>query len=381
MRCAAARLDVLSMTHFANAEREDPGARPARWTINCSASRRRAAWLDLPRSVSPTPARCSFIRRWPACGATRASRCTARHPMSARSAAQLGLRPACGWRQNSSPCGRRRRRSARLWTRFDGARADACRGGRLRLCRRISTHAPDGTPVAVDGKRVPLVGRVSMDMITVDLARYRRACRQCGGALGRPGADRRGRRDVRHGRVRIDVRVGEPRPAARDRLSRQGRWPRRRRSTSAPSAAARACAGRASVRTATPGTRSREARVEARLDQSLRRSRSGEHGADTGRRARARIAADRNGDRGVRSRTRRRPGGRRRGADRRRSRDRQVDAAAAGAGSNGRAPPRAVRERRGVGGAGRAARAPPRHRRQGGPPVGRDRARAHPGDH
>jgi alanine racemase len=29
--------------------------------------------------------------------------------------------------------------------------------------------APDGTPVAVDGRMVPLVGRVSMDMITVDL--------------------------------------------------------------------------------------------------------------------------------------------------------------------------------------------------------------------
>jgi alanine racemase len=30
--------------------------------------------------------------------------------------------------------------------------------------------APDGTPVAVDGVQVPLVGRVSMDMITVDLS-------------------------------------------------------------------------------------------------------------------------------------------------------------------------------------------------------------------
>jgi alanine racemase len=30
-------------------------------------------------------------------------------------------------------------------------------------------HAPSGTPVLVNGKRVPLVGRVSMDMITVDL--------------------------------------------------------------------------------------------------------------------------------------------------------------------------------------------------------------------
>ncbi|MCA9915980.1 MAG: alanine racemase, partial [Anaerolineae bacterium] len=30
-------------------------------------------------------------------------------------------------------------------------------------------HAPSGTPVWVSGKRVPLVGRVSMDMLTVDL--------------------------------------------------------------------------------------------------------------------------------------------------------------------------------------------------------------------
>ncbi len=30
-------------------------------------------------------------------------------------------------------------------------------------------HAPDGTPVIVGGSRVPLAGRVSMDMITVDL--------------------------------------------------------------------------------------------------------------------------------------------------------------------------------------------------------------------
>lgn len=30
-------------------------------------------------------------------------------------------------------------------------------------------HAPPGTPVAVNGKRVPLIGRVSMDLITIDL--------------------------------------------------------------------------------------------------------------------------------------------------------------------------------------------------------------------
>ncbi|MEE8379209.1 MAG: alanine racemase [Gammaproteobacteria bacterium] len=33
-------------------------------------------------------------------------------------------------------------------------------------------HAKEGTPVLVNGKRVPLVGRVSMDMISVDLREY-----------------------------------------------------------------------------------------------------------------------------------------------------------------------------------------------------------------
>ena len=30
-------------------------------------------------------------------------------------------------------------------------------------------HAPNGTPVLVNGRRVPLIGRVSMDMVCVDL--------------------------------------------------------------------------------------------------------------------------------------------------------------------------------------------------------------------
>lgn len=30
-------------------------------------------------------------------------------------------------------------------------------------------HAPPGTPVLLNGRRVPLIGRVSMDMITLDL--------------------------------------------------------------------------------------------------------------------------------------------------------------------------------------------------------------------
>ena len=30
-------------------------------------------------------------------------------------------------------------------------------------------NAPEGTPVLINGRKVPIVGRVSMDMLTVDL--------------------------------------------------------------------------------------------------------------------------------------------------------------------------------------------------------------------
>ena len=40
-------------------------------------------------------------------------------------------------------------------------------------------NAPDGTPVLVDGTRVPIAGRVSMDMITVDLTSVPRATIGC----------------------------------------------------------------------------------------------------------------------------------------------------------------------------------------------------------
>jgi len=41
-------------------------------------------------------------------------------------------------------------------------------------------HAPSGTPVLVNGKRVPLIGRASMDMLIVDLRT------QPGAAVGDP---------------------------------------------------------------------------------------------------------------------------------------------------------------------------------------------------
>jgi alanine racemase len=36
----------------------------------------------------------------------------------------------------------------------------------------VPRHLPSGSPVLVDGRRVPLVGRVSMDMVTVDVTEH-----------------------------------------------------------------------------------------------------------------------------------------------------------------------------------------------------------------
>ncbi|HEX5738913.1 MAG TPA: alanine racemase C-terminal domain-containing protein, partial [Hydrogenophaga sp.] len=41
-------------------------------------------------------------------------------------------------------------------------------------------HAPNGTPILVDGVRTRVVGRVSMDMITVDLSPLDEAGHACG---------------------------------------------------------------------------------------------------------------------------------------------------------------------------------------------------------
>ena len=63
-------------------------------------------------------------------------------------------------------------------------------------------HAPNGTPVLVNGQRAPLAGRVSMDMITVDVTDLQRGAARCrGGAVGRGAAAGRGGALRRHHRL------------------------------------------------------------------------------------------------------------------------------------------------------------------------------------
>ena len=62
--------------------------------------------------------------------------------------------------------------------------------------------APEGTPVIVDGVRTRLVGRVSMDMLTVDLTPVPTASVGSRVELwGTAPADRRRRAGVRHDRL------------------------------------------------------------------------------------------------------------------------------------------------------------------------------------
>ena len=91
-------------------------------------------------------------------------------PFATRSAKDLGLRPAMTLRsriigvQDLAPgdcvgygCTFRASRPTRI-----GVVACGYADGYPR-------HAPNGTPVLVEGSRVPMAGRVSMDMLTVDL--------------------------------------------------------------------------------------------------------------------------------------------------------------------------------------------------------------------
>jgi alanine racemase len=163
-----AQLDGLSM-HFANADRPDPAAGPVAMTEQLARFEQACAGIAAARSLSNSAAlflHAPLAEDWVRPGIALYGAT----PDLGRPAAQLGLQPAMT-----------------LLTRLIGVRALAAGeavgyGSRFIAARptRIGIvacgyadgyprHAPDGTPVAVDGQRVPLAGRVSMDMITVDL--------------------------------------------------------------------------------------------------------------------------------------------------------------------------------------------------------------------
>jgi len=163
------RLEGVSM-HFANSDRADPEQAPGAMHEQLRRFEAACAGLPEPRCVSNSaalflhpPLAEAWVRPGIALyGAT---------PAAERPAAELGLRPVMTLEsrllavrsvQPGEAVGYGSRFIARRPTRI-GVVACGYADGYPR-------HAPDGTPVAVAGTRVPLAGRVSMDLITVDLS-------------------------------------------------------------------------------------------------------------------------------------------------------------------------------------------------------------------
>lgn len=164
----AVRLAAL-MTHLANADRDDADAPPASVTEQLQAFARACAGWRGERSVANSAA----LLLHPRAGGDTVRPGIALYgatPMSGRTAASFGLKPAMSLTAEVLSV----QDVASGGTVGYGGRWRAARASRIGVlaCGYADGYpraAPDGTPVWVGGQRVPLAGRVSMDMITVDL--------------------------------------------------------------------------------------------------------------------------------------------------------------------------------------------------------------------
>lgn len=154
------------MTHFANADRHDDGA-----DVDEQLRRFAAYTAGWHGEVCLANSAALFLR--PAVGGNAVRPGIALYggtPMSGMPAARLGLKPAMSLRAKLLSV----QRVAAGETVGYGGRWTARRDSRIGVVAcgyadGYPRHAPDATPAWVAGIRVPLVGRVSMDMITVDL--------------------------------------------------------------------------------------------------------------------------------------------------------------------------------------------------------------------
>ena len=143
--------------------------------------------------------------------------------------------------------------------------------------RRGLTNNAD---VLVDGRRVPLVGTVSMDNVTVDLGRGRRRFARRGGPDRRPGRRADPRRGVarRLDTINYEVTCGISAPACRgstrpDHAARRWRPPARRSPANPPgSSAARSATGCSGARPPTSTSRSTATRARPPARSRARRA-------------------------------------------------------------------------------------------------------------
>jgi alanine racemase len=153
------------MTHFANADNKFDASTKMQTEIFMSLTREVAAERSLANSAG--------IVAWPAShgdwvrpgimlyGAS---------PVIGQSASDLGLKPVMTL-QTEIIAVHRRRKGEVLGYGGDWMCPEDMPVGvaAIGYGDGYPRHAPSGTPVLVQGRRLPLVGRVSMDMITIDL--------------------------------------------------------------------------------------------------------------------------------------------------------------------------------------------------------------------
>jgi alanine racemase len=170
--------EITHMTHFACAERTDGleapmalfleavSGLPGHWSVSNSAA-------TLAHSTA-------FALRWAPAGTTvwnRPGICLyGGSPLEEQSAADLGLRNAMTLRAQLIGIQQVRAGEGVGYGHTFVAPKDMRIG--VVACGYADgypRHAPTGTPVGIDGRRATLVGRVSMDMITVDLSDHPQA--------------------------------------------------------------------------------------------------------------------------------------------------------------------------------------------------------------
>ena len=164
----AVRIAAMMM-HFANADRDDAGVGPVAVTEQLRVFDAACRGWTGPRCLANSAA--LFLH--PQAGGSAVRPGIALYgatPVAGRAAASLGLRPAMSLTARVLSV----QRLATGESLGYGSRWSAARPSRIGVlaCGYADGYprvAPDGTPVWVGGRRVPVVGRVSMDMITVDL--------------------------------------------------------------------------------------------------------------------------------------------------------------------------------------------------------------------
>jgi alanine racemase len=174
LKAHAAVRDITLMTHFANADKEEGVA------VQLDCFNRVAASFNLPRSLANSAA----VLRYPATHGDWVRpgiMLYGSSPFAGTSAQELGLRPVMTLR------------SEIISVRDIEQGETVGYGGIFRAERRMRIgvvacgyadgyprHAPNGTPLQVNGQRTGTVGRVSMDMLGVDLSAVQ------GAAVGSP---------------------------------------------------------------------------------------------------------------------------------------------------------------------------------------------------